>query len=148
MGEKVGVLKHFKVPEKIPLDPVTIPWTLWRRCLLSPGYKWYSWPSRFPQSPGGPSPQTGQVSRIGRGIVPVGIPWGPQASGPKTQPSVPWEAQPGPESFPSHRLPPCRQRCTAESASPSAYLCTKRKGKQWNFPCLMIEITLKVVEMP
>ena len=84
MGEKVGVLKHFKVPEKIPLDPVTIPWTLWRRCLLSPGYKWYSWLSLFPpRPPKGPSPTLAKF--LGWGSAPAGVSRGLRTPRPRSQ---------------------------------------------------------------
>lgn len=148
MGEKVGVLKHFKVPEKIPLDPVTIPWTLWRLCLLSPGYKWYSWPSWFPPRPlRGPSPPQAEFLGWGRErlVSPIGIPWGPPDPRPRTQHAAPVRA----ECFPSDKLWLHEQGARQETASPSAHLALQAaRENNKTSPCLMIEITLKVVAMP
>lgn len=80
----------------------------------------------------------------------VGSPcWYPLgASGPKT--SDPACSGPGGlERAESSRLWPQEQEARRDTASPSVHLALQAaRENNKTFPCLMIEITLKVVEMP
>ena len=90
----------------------------------------------------------GQSRYDGEGAAPFGIPWGPWDPRPRTQEAVALDAY-------GELNPFLQTGCglsgkeQKETACPSAHLALQAaKENNKTFPCLMIEITLKVVEMP